>query len=40
MVELAATSGTWVRSILDAKEIDALTRLLRKLAESDDTGAE
>ncbi len=40
MVELAAASGIWVRSILDAKAIDALTRLLRKLAEPGDTGAE
>jgi DNA-binding MarR family transcriptional regulator len=36
--ELAAASGAWVRSTLDAKEIAALTKLLGKLSGKDDTG--
>ena len=40
MAELAARSGTWVRGVLNAREIGALTDLLRKLAESADPGSE
>jgi DNA-binding MarR family transcriptional regulator len=35
MAELATTTSTWVRGILEAKEISLLTGMLRKLAESD-----
>lgn len=38
MAELAAASGTWVQNILDAREIGALTELLRKLAEAGSSG--
>jgi DNA-binding MarR family transcriptional regulator len=34
MAELAATSGTWVRSILNAEEIGLLAELLGKIAEN------
>src|SRR4030066_1766598 len=37
MAELAATSGAWVRGVLDVKEIGVLTKLLGKLAEAGDT---
>jgi DNA-binding MarR family transcriptional regulator len=36
MAELAATSGAWVRGVLDAKEIGVLTKLLGKLAGAGD----
>lgn len=36
MAELAATSGTWVRNILDAEEIGLLTKLLGKFFETVD----
>jgi DNA-binding MarR family transcriptional regulator len=37
--ELAAASGTWVRTALSAAEIGSLTELLRKLAEAGESGA-
>jgi len=40
MTELAATSGTWVRNILDAEEIGLLTKLLGRFCETVDSEKE